>query len=849
MSNKKFFSAVFSTGLLIGLVLIILPVFIRATDAAATGSLSFSLGAKATTFCGYTGTLSWTTTEVSNAKVTVTSGGQEKVFGIGASGTGETPWMTANTRVVFKLIDVDTNSVLDTLTEDVPASTGEYCGQEYDPFPTLPGIKSIKVTGTSKVGFQGRAGKIERMANGDGVSIFVEKNGGGAYPDTVSYKGKNWPVVLRLRIIRGDGQTFLNSLANISYGSFGFGVADVPGNRYVCTATLPSGQVVYAPVSNESACKQYRSKETMGTGVSFSWGLERPDLLPGAPIPGLVKGSVIANAWLFWRTEPCYSGVEMAPCGPNDYNNQKLIESSNYSPEISFFTIAPPPKINSANKTSVKHGETITLTGESFDDIGAMQGWLYGDAILFNYDPATGRSQKIVNVEPSDDFVHYCTPTKLKFEVPADLPSGNYKVRLRNEWGISNAIDIQVQAGTGTRESDPQCTSLVRQITSISPTSGPVGTVVTIKGKGFGSATSGASANIVKFGGAQAQVVNVNLERTQIKAQVPEGAVTGFVTVTTPGFPVIRGPAFAVTGEGGGEEGLSVENLFPEEVYLNEENEILIEGEGFNQNTILTSSDQAVSISDVQISSNGKYLTAVLSISGAPRSVPFKILTESQEFTLTKEVETKDPQAPEISEVAIAPTDIQGEVTMIIEGANLGTVTDVAFRGAPNLVVNNFGKAGNQIVVNISVSEFSPSVFELIHGALAAAEGDPALLEIKSSAGNDTKRISSADFLAKAGNPTLPSGAGIAEMDLPAFISSIYSFALTIVGLAVFVRILYAGFLWLTAAGNTTRTGQAKSMITNAVIGAIILFAAYLILNVINPDLVKNTFDFTIPSK
>lgn len=84
--------------------------------------------------------------------------------------------------------------------------------------------------------------------------------------------------------------------------------------------------------------------------------------------------------------------------------------------------------------------------------------------------------------------------------------------------------------------------------------------------------------------------------------------------------------------------------------------------------------------------------------------------------------------------------------------------------------------------------------------------------------------------------------------DLPAFISSVYSFALTIVGIAVFIRILYAGFLMLTAAGNSGKWGDAKNKMQNAIIGAILLFAAYMILFIINPDLVKNTFNFTIPS-
>lgn len=84
------------------------------------------------------------------------------------------------------------------------------------------------------------------------------------------------------------------------------------------------------------------------------------------------------------------------------------------------------------------------------------------------------------------------------------------------------------------------------------------------------------------------------------------------------------------------------------------------------------------------------------------------------------------------------------------------------------------------------------------------------------------------------------------QPNLPAFISSVYSFALTIVGIVVFIRILYAGWLFLTAAGNASKAGDAKNKIQNAVIGAILLFAAYLILYVINPDLVKNTFDFKI---
>lgn len=79
--------------------------------------------------------------------------------------------------------------------------------------------------------------------------------------------------------------------------------------------------------------------------------------------------------------------------------------------------------------------------------------------------------------------------------------------------------------------------------------------------------------------------------------------------------------------------------------------------------------------------------------------------------------------------------------------------------------------------------------------------------------------------------------------DLGGLIEQIFTWALAVLGIAVFVMVFYAGFLWLTAAGNTAKVGEARSRITNAVFGAIILLSAYLILYTINPNFIKNTFD------
>src|SRR5206468_12452829 len=65
-------------------------------------------------------------------------------------------------------------------------------------------------------------------------------------------------------------------------------------------------------------------------------------------------------------------------------------------------------------------------------------------------------------------------------------------------------------------------------ITSFTPTSGPVGTSVTISGTNFTGATA------VTFNGASAASFTVT-SATRIQATVPPGATTGPLSATTPG--------------------------------------------------------------------------------------------------------------------------------------------------------------------------------------------------------------------------------------------------------------------------------------------------------------------------
>src|SRR5262249_14484730 len=83
-------------------------------------------------------------------------------------------------------------------------------------------------------------------------------------------------------------------------------------------------------------------------------------------------------------------------------------------------------------------------------------------------------------------------------------------------------------------------------ITSLTPTSGTIGTSVTIKGSGFGS-TQGTST--VKFNGIVATTIT-SWGTTQIKATVPTGAPAGIVVVTVGGVATngVDFPIVSVTG-------------------------------------------------------------------------------------------------------------------------------------------------------------------------------------------------------------------------------------------------------------------------------------------------------------
>ncbi len=107
-------------------------------------------------------------------------------------------------------------------------------------------------------------------------------------------------------------------------------------------------------------------------------------------------------------------------------------------------------------------------------------------------------------------------------------------------------------------------------------------------------------------------------------------------------------------------------------------------------------------------------------------------------------------------------------------------------------------------------------------------------------------------FVLAAADPTYGAGVAadkaglkdtkIAKMGTPAaVIGVVINIALSFIGIIFFVLILYAGFTWMTAMGNTEQVTKAKNIIEGAIIGLVLVGGAYAIANFVFTSLGTKT--------
>ncbi len=178
---------------------------------------------------------------------------------------------------------------------------------------------------------------------------------------------------------------------------------------------------------------------------------------------------------------------------------------------------APPaaPTLTSFSPTSAVVGAPVTLTGTAFT--GAT-------SVKFNGHTATYTVQ---------------SATSISATVPVGATTGTLSV--------TTAGGSATSSGTFTVAATPLPT-----LTSFLPTSGPVGTSVSLTGTGFYGATA------VTFGATAATFTVVS--NTQIQATVPAGAATAVIHVTNSAGSALSASSFTVTASASLD--LSIDGLY-----------------------------------------------------------------------------------------------------------------------------------------------------------------------------------------------------------------------------------------------------------------------------------------------
>jgi len=168
--------------------------------------------------------------------------------------------------------------------------------------------------------------------------------------------------------------------------------------------------------------------------------------------------------------------------------------------------LAAPPTISSFSPTCGPVGGTVVIEGSGFQDAPSAV-----SAVTFNGTAAT-------------------FTVNSNTQITATVPSG----------ATTGPIAVTDSEGTATSTTSFIVSPGLPCISSFAPTSGNVGTVVTITGNGFTGATS------VTFGGVAATTFTVD-STTQITATVPTNAVTGPISVVTPSGTATSSSNFTVT--------------------------------------------------------------------------------------------------------------------------------------------------------------------------------------------------------------------------------------------------------------------------------------------------------------
>jgi hypothetical protein len=186
------------------------------------------------------------------------------------------------------------------------------------------------------------------------------------------------------------------------------------------------------------------------------------------------------------------------------------------------------PVVTSVQPKNPAPGDVVTITGTGFGTVTT--------------DVKVTIGTQVITIQSVAD-------TQIKFTLPTGITAGDIAVAIKNI--IANNTDPQKATITPI-----VATATTPTITSISPTTGKVGDVVTITGTNF---TTTIADNVVKFNGVAATVTAATA--TTLTVTVPATATTGAVSLSVKSVAATTSPTFTVTATTTGNTGTPVDYI------------------------------------------------------------------------------------------------------------------------------------------------------------------------------------------------------------------------------------------------------------------------------------------------
>ncbi|TAK60147.1 MAG: T9SS type A sorting domain-containing protein, partial [Bacteroidetes bacterium] len=319
----------------------------------------------------------------------------------------------------------------------------------------------------------------------------VVVNGNGNDPSTANFLVP--PTITGLSASSG----IIGSTVTITGTTF-VGVTNVAFNGVSAVSyTVVSATQIDADVPAGATTGSVTVTTAGGTGTSGTTFTVLPNITSFTNSPGPVGTSVVisgtaftgASAVTFNGVSASYtvnSSTQITATVPNGALTGAIQVTTAAGTATSATNYVVTPSVSSFTPTSGTIGSSVTINGQAFTGV---------TGVTFN------------GVSASFTFV---SNTQVTATVPAGATTG--------------AIAVTTPSGTGTSGTNY---SVLPGISNFSPTSGIIGSTVTITGTAFTGATA------VTFNGVSAVAFTV-VSSTQIDATVPAGSTTGLISVTTP---------------------------------------------------------------------------------------------------------------------------------------------------------------------------------------------------------------------------------------------------------------------------------------------------------------------------